>query len=39
MSVSHVPTGGYKPADLVDYTCGNTDITLTLCSGTTSNYH
>ncbi|KAF8126126.1 Osmotin thaumatin-like protein [Boletus edulis] len=29
---------GYKPADLVDYTCPNAVITLTLCPGTTSNY-
>ncbi|EIW80079.1 Osmotin thaumatin-like protein [Coniophora puteana RWD-64-598 SS2] len=29
---------GYTPADFVDYTCGNTDITLTLCPGTTSHY-
>ncbi|KAF8555800.1 hypothetical protein OG21DRAFT_1507299 [Imleria badia] len=29
--------GGYTPADLVDYTCSNTAITLTLCPGTTSN--
>ncbi|EIW77976.1 Osmotin thaumatin-like protein [Coniophora puteana RWD-64-598 SS2] len=28
---------GYKPADNVDFTCGNTDITLTLCPGTTSH--
>lgn len=28
---------GYTPADNVDFTCGNTDITLTLCPGTTSN--
>ena len=28
----------YTPADLVDYTCPNTDITLTLCPGTTSDY-
>ncbi|KAG1885016.1 Osmotin thaumatin-like protein [Suillus subluteus] len=31
-------SNGYTPADLVVYTCGNTDITLTLCSGTTSDY-
>ena len=30
--------GGYTPADEVDYTCGNADITLTLCPGTTSDY-
>ncbi|KAG6379738.1 Osmotin thaumatin-like protein [Boletus reticuloceps] len=30
---------GYTPADLVDYTCPNTDFTLTLCPGITSNYH
>jgi len=30
---------GWKPADLVVYTCPNTAITLTLCPGTTSNYH
>ncbi|KAG9313528.1 Osmotin thaumatin-like protein [Chiua virens] len=29
---------GYTPADYVDYTCGNADITLTLCPGTTSDY-
>ncbi|EIW80398.1 Osmotin thaumatin-like protein [Coniophora puteana RWD-64-598 SS2] len=28
---------GYTPADNVDYTCGNTAITLTLCPGTTSD--
>ncbi|KZP02204.1 hypothetical protein FIBSPDRAFT_970290, partial [Athelia psychrophila] len=28
---------GYTPADNVDYTCTNTDITLTLCPGTTSD--
>ncbi|EIW84245.1 Osmotin thaumatin-like protein [Coniophora puteana RWD-64-598 SS2] len=28
---------GYTPADNVDFTCGNTAITLTLCPGTTSN--
>ncbi|EGN96340.1 hypothetical protein SERLA73DRAFT_76313 [Serpula lacrymans var. lacrymans S7.3] len=28
---------GYTPADNVDYTCTNADITLTLCPGTTSN--
>ncbi|KAF7968395.1 hypothetical protein HWV62_30675 [Athelia sp. TMB] len=28
---------GYSPADNVDYTCGNADITLTLCPGTTSD--
>ncbi|KAI9455402.1 Osmotin thaumatin-like protein [Boletus coccyginus] len=30
---------GYKPADLVVYTCHNTAITLTFCPGTTSSYH
>lgn len=30
--------GGYTPADVVDYTCANTAITLTLCPGTTSDY-
>ncbi|KAH0834885.1 Osmotin thaumatin-like protein [Lanmaoa asiatica] len=30
---------GAKPADLVDYTCNNAAITLTLCPGTTSNIH
>ncbi|KAH7910748.1 Osmotin thaumatin-like protein [Hygrophoropsis aurantiaca] len=29
---------GYTPADNVDYTCGNTAITLTLCPGGTSHY-
>ncbi|KAH7887009.1 Osmotin thaumatin-like protein [Phlebopus sp. FC_14] len=29
---------GYTPADNVDFTCGNTAITLTLCPGTTSHY-
>ncbi|KAG9316474.1 Osmotin thaumatin-like protein [Chiua virens] len=29
---------GFKPADIVDFTCRNTAITLTLCPGTTSNY-
>ncbi|KAF8137369.1 Osmotin thaumatin-like protein [Boletus edulis] len=29
---------GYTPADEVDYTCSNTDTTLTLCPGTTSDY-
>ncbi|KAF7296512.1 hypothetical protein HMN09_01058000 [Mycena chlorophos] len=28
---------GYSPADYVDYTCGNTAITLTLCPGFSSN--
>lgn len=28
---------GYSPADNVDYTCGNTAITLTLCPGSTSD--
>ncbi|KAG1718742.1 Osmotin thaumatin-like protein [Suillus paluster] len=30
-------SNGWTPADNVVYTCGNTDITLTLCSGTTSH--
>ncbi|KAJ8596166.1 Osmotin, thaumatin-like protein [Rhizopogon salebrosus TDB-379] len=30
-------SNGYTPADNVVYTCGNTEITLTLCPGTTSN--
>ncbi|KAF8839657.1 Osmotin, thaumatin-like protein [Paxillus ammoniavirescens] len=29
--------GGYTPADNVDFTCGNTAITLTLCPGITSH--
>jgi len=29
---------GYTPADEVDFTCGNADVTLTLCPGTTSDY-
>ncbi|KAF7296555.1 hypothetical protein HMN09_01062500 [Mycena chlorophos] len=28
---------GYSPADYVDYTCNNADITLTLCPGSTSH--
>ncbi|KAG2110328.1 Osmotin thaumatin-like protein [Suillus discolor] len=29
---------GYVPIDFVVYTCGNTDITLTLCPGITSHF-
>ncbi|KAF7296510.1 hypothetical protein HMN09_01057800 [Mycena chlorophos] len=30
-------SGGYTPADFVDYTCDNTAITLTLCPGFSSD--
>ncbi|EIW81710.1 hypothetical protein CONPUDRAFT_152629 [Coniophora puteana RWD-64-598 SS2] len=30
-------SGGYTPANNVDYTCGNTDVTITLCPGKTSS--
>ncbi|KAI9567061.1 Osmotin thaumatin-like protein [Boletus coccyginus] len=30
---------GYKPANVVDYTCHNNTITLTLCPGIMLNYH
>jgi len=30
-------SGGYTPVNNVDYTCGNTDVTVTLCPGKTSN--
>lgn len=36
--IDNAVAGGYTPADEVDYTCGNADITLTLCPGTTSDY-
>ena len=28
---------GYTPANFVDYTCGNTDVTVQLCPGTTTH--
>jgi hypothetical protein len=33
-----VGAAGYSPANFVDYTCGNTDVTLTLCPGGSSHY-
>ncbi|KAG8216518.1 hypothetical protein J3R82DRAFT_6634 [Butyriboletus roseoflavus] len=35
---ARLSTDGYQPADLVDYTCPNTEIALTLCPGFSSDY-
>jgi hypothetical protein len=33
-----IGAAGYTPRNYVDYTCGNTAVTLTLCPGSSSHY-
>jgi hypothetical protein len=35
---SSIGAAGWTPKDYVDYTCGNTAVTLTLCPGGSSHY-